>query len=39
MQQITITIPYSPGFLAFREVPVYMQLLQDLQQHRPGLCF
>jgi deoxyinosine 3'endonuclease (endonuclease V) len=26
----TLTVPYTPGYLGFREVPIYLQLLQHV---------
>lgn len=34
-QNITLSIPYCSGFLGFREVPVYLSLLQKLKQNTP----
>jgi len=32
---VTLTLPYVPGFLAFREVPFIMDILQRLQKEQP----
>ncbi|CAN1162561.1 Endonuclease V [Linum perenne] len=29
---VDIRVPYAPGFLAFREVPIYMQLLEKMRK-------
>ncbi len=30
-------VPYVPGFLAFKEVPSYLELFENLKQKRPDL--
>lgn len=36
-QMVKLTQPYIPGFLAFREVPHLLVLLQKLRKNRPDL--
>eukprot|EP00899_Mesostigma_viride_P006281 jgi/Mesvir1/15654/Mv03259-RA.1 len=36
-RQLPITVPYLPGFLAFREAPAALALLQQLRNDRPDL--
>ncbi|KAI9366775.1 endonuclease V-domain-containing protein, partial [Zopfochytrium polystomum] len=35
IQRVTLTEPYIPGFLAFREYPVIMQMLDRIKRERP----
>uniref|UniRef100_A0A8C5Z4V2 Endonuclease V n=1 Tax=Marmota marmota marmota TaxID=9994 RepID=A0A8C5Z4V2_MARMA len=34
---VSLTAPYMAGFLAFREVPFLVDLVQQLQEKEPGL--
>merc|ERR1712137_746618 len=34
-KKVSIKLPYIPSFLAFREVPVYMELLEELRKEAP----
>ena len=36
-EMVKLTKPYIPGFLAFREVPFLLALLQNLRKNRPEL--
>lgn len=36
-QMVRLTKPYIPGFLAFREVPFLLDLLNELRKTRPEL--
>ena len=33
----TASVPYIPGFLAFKEVPAYLQLFERLKKKKPEL--
>ena len=33
----TASVPYIPGFLAFKEVPAYLQLFDRLKKKKPEL--
>jgi endonuclease V len=37
VEQVELTMPYLAGFLAFRETPHYLKLLNDLKVKRPEL--
>jgi deoxyribonuclease V len=34
---VTLTLPYIPGFLAFREVPHLQQLIDEIRKSRPDI--
>ena len=34
---VRLTEPYIPGFLAFREVPFIVELVEELQREQPEL--
>ena len=34
---VSLTAPYVSGFLAFREVPFLLELVQQLREKEPGL--
>lgn len=34
---VTLSLPYIPGFLAFREVPHLLQLIEELRTNKPDL--
>ena len=36
-EQDTTEYPYIPGFLAFKEIPVYTKLFQRLKDNQPNL--
>ncbi|XP_072538886.1 endonuclease V-like isoform X2 [Salminus brasiliensis] len=36
-EMVTLSAPYIPGFLAFREAPPLLQLLQKLEKEQPSL--
>jgi len=36
-EMVKLTLPYIPGFLAFREVPFLKYLVDDLRDHHPEL--
>lgn len=35
-QVLPLGAPYIPGYLGFREVPAYMELIERLRQHDGG---
>ena len=36
-RMVSLTAPYVSGFLAFREVPFLLELVQQLREKEPGL--